>query len=288
MTPSLCGGFLTDKRSLIAFTWTLTTLLTILAMVSAAVMVIHIHTQYRRLDREQQYYDEEDRGDEHLRLLLRQGAFRFLEGGEGEEGEGEGEEGEGEERGSGDDRDEPDDEDEGGEVAMASMTSQSMTFAAVYTICIAIGLLSYGSTAIVGFTSLQGVYIQPCFSSSGSTSKLKLGIFGGAVVFFANLLLVCAVVLGEVRVEDWKDRRDGEEREPYEVEKIAAILAVTCMFLAALYTVFAVLLFLNYGSDDDLEDDVVDPTTHHRHHTPTLPSINNDPRRENFITMDDT
>jgi hypothetical protein len=43
------------------------------------------------------------------------------------------------------------------------------------------------------------VYIAPCFSSAGSP-KLKLGIFGGAIIFFANLLLVCAVIFGEVRV----------------------------------------------------------------------------------------
>lgn len=50
-------------------------------------------------------------------------------------------------------------------------------------------------------------------------------------------------------MEDWNDHRD-EEREPYEVERIATVLAVTCMFLAALYTIFAILLFLYHGSDD--------------------------------------
>jgi len=132
-------------------------------------------------------------------------------------------------------------------------------------------------------------------------------------------------------VEDWTDRRqdngdqqdNNQEREgePYEVERIATVLAVTCMFLAALYTIFAILLFLYYGSEDpkglDLDDDIDEravsggivsvghvPTHHHvhgphhhmtNHHlnksaTAHLPSISHpggDPRRENFITMGD-
>jgi hypothetical protein len=37
--------------------------------------------------------------------------------------------------------------------------------------------------------------------------------------------------------------------EPYAVERIATVLAVTCMFLSVLYAMFAVLLFLAYASD---------------------------------------
>ena len=82
---------------------------------------------------------------------------------------------------------------------LSSVSSNSMTFVALYTMAMAVALSLFGSTAIVGFMSLRGDYIAPCFSSTGS-SKLRLGIFGGAIVVFANLLLVCAVVFGEVRV----------------------------------------------------------------------------------------
>ena len=81
---------------------------------------------------------------------------------------------------------------------MATTSSRSMTFVAVYTMALAVALNLYGSTAIVGFTSLRGDYIAPCFSSEHSS--MKVGIFGGAIVIFANLLLLCAVVLGEFRV----------------------------------------------------------------------------------------
>jgi hypothetical protein len=85
---------------------------------------------------------------------------------------------------------------------LASLSSRSISFVAVYTMAIAVALNLYGSTAIVGFTSLQGVYIAPCFSSSGSMShnNMHVGMFGGAIVIFANLLVVGAVILGEVRV----------------------------------------------------------------------------------------
>jgi hypothetical protein len=69
--------------------------------------------------------------------------------------------------------------------------------------------------------------------------------------------------------------------EPYEVERIATILAVTCMFLSALYTIFAILLFLYLGSDDPVFSEHEDPNK-------PLRSISNDPRRETFITMEDS
>jgi hypothetical protein len=85
------------------------------------------------------------------------------------------------------------------------------------------------------------------------------------------------------QVEDWKEDRDREDMEPYEVERIATILAVACMFLSALYTIFAVLLFLYFGNEEngsgfDEEAVAVKPLT----------TINNsDSRRETFITMQD-
>jgi hypothetical protein len=88
-----------------------------------------------------------------------------------------------------------------------------------------------------------------------------------------------------LQVEDWQDYREGEdnngdqaEREPYEIERIATVLAVTCMFLAALYSIFAILLFLYFGSKDNVEDELITSTKQ-------LSSISNDPRREKFITM---
>jgi len=172
MAPSLCGSFLTDKRSLVAFTWTLTTVLTLVAFVGSAGMMIHQHIQYKQMERyyEEQYYYEQAQQQQNQD--------------DGEQHEGS--------------QDEQNREQYEEYLALASLQSGTMSFVAVYTVFVALGLSLYGTTAIVGFTSLRGDYIAPCFSSG--SSKLKLGMFGGAIVFFANLLLVCAVIFGEVRV----------------------------------------------------------------------------------------
>lgn len=180
MAPSLCGSFLTNKRSLVAFTWTLTTVFTLLAFVASAGMMIHLHTQYKRMEH---YYEEQ-----YLQNQYEQQQEQQQQEGEEEE----------EQQHSGS-QDEYREQYEA-YMALASLQSGTMTFAAIYTMVVALGLSLYGTTAIVGFTSLRGDYIAPCFSSG--SSNLKLGIFGGAVVFFANLLLVCAVIFGEVRVRE--------------------------------------------------------------------------------------
>lgn len=94
-------------------------------------------------------------------------------------------------------------------------------------------------------------------------------------------------------MEDWRNnRRQGEnhdqqaaEQEPYEIERIATVLAVTCMFLAALYSIFAILLFLYFGSKENLEDDELNIMPGNNHPPTTLAAISIDPRREKFITL---
>ena len=56
MSPALCGSFLVDRRSLVAFTWTITTVLTLLAFIIAVVLMVHVHTHYRRMEN---YYQEQ-------------------------------------------------------------------------------------------------------------------------------------------------------------------------------------------------------------------------------------
>ena len=174
MAPSLCGSFLTDKRSLVGFTWTITTVLTLVAFVSALAMVVKVHTHYRRLER---YYEQQWEYSQAQYENNKEGGSQ--DGGQNSA-----------------------DRQIQEYLMLNQLTSSSMTFVAVYTVLMAFALNLYGSTAIVGFTSLRGVYIGPCFSLGGS-SRLRLGVFGGAIVFFANVLLVCAVVFGEVRVSDF-------------------------------------------------------------------------------------
>lgn len=174
---------------MVAFTWSLTTVMTLFAFITAVVLTIQVHAHYRGLKR---YYDGDDwysYDDDNNNNNAGGGRrFRFLQGGE----EGEGEE-------AHNSRDEYQNAVRESYERLANMSGiRSITFVAVYCMLLATGLCLYGSTAIVGFTSLRGVYISPCFDNPGN--KLTVGIFGGAIVLFANLLLVCAVVLGEVRV----------------------------------------------------------------------------------------
>jgi len=222
---------LTSKRSLLAFTWTVTTILTFLAFLLAIAWTIQVHSHYRHLlklygsnsEYSSNYYQEEE--------------------GENNNNNNNNNEQHNEDN-SHDSQDNGEDE---GEINMyiylAQTRSTAMGFVAMYVFGLSLGLVAYGSTAIVGFMSLRGVYIAPCFSSHNQ--KLKVGLFGGAVVVFCNLLLLCGVILGEFRVEDYLDGNDNEDREPYKVERIATILAALCLFLAVLWCIFAILLFLH-------------------------------------------
>lgn len=172
-TPSLCGGFLGDKRSMVAFVWSITTVLTIFAFVTAIILTVKVHTHYKYLER---MYEGDDWYNSYYNNY--------------QNDDGGGENGSEDERYREQIRE--------SYMLLASMSAKSVTFVAVYTMILATALSMYGSMAIVGFTSLRGVYIAPCLPIG--SNKLRVGVFGGMIVIFANLMLVCAVVLGEVKV----------------------------------------------------------------------------------------
>jgi FtsH-binding integral membrane protein len=168
--PSLCGTFLTGKRSLVAFIWTITTICTYLAFILAIGAIIQVHTSYLGIERN---YQEQGESKQNYQ--------------------------QNDDDAGGGDRGSADREQALAQYMwLAALSSTSLTLCAVYIMVMAVALTMYGSTAVVGFMSLRGVYIAPCFSSKGS--RLRLGLFGGAVILFVNLLIVCAVVFGEVRV----------------------------------------------------------------------------------------
>ena len=163
---------------MVAFVWSVTTVLTIFAFATAIVLTVKVHTDYR-------YWQRKYEGDDWYQDS---NSYYNYENNE--------------------DEDENDSEDERYREQIresftlrSSMSAKSVTFVAIYTMILATSLSMYGSMAIVGLTSLRGVYIAPCLTIG--SNKLKVGIFGGMIVIFANLLLVCAVVLGEVKVSDY-------------------------------------------------------------------------------------
>ena len=179
MAPSLCGSVVSSKRSLLAQGWTLTSLLSLAAFVTAAMYAVHVRTHYRRIA--QTYTNNNDDYGYNSNYNC--------DGGDGGEG-----------CRSHDSRDSYDEAYYYN--SLASVSSGSMTFAGIYTATVAVGLSLYGSLAIVGFSSVRGQYIAPCLGVGGTAvqSRIHLGIFMGALILFSCLCLVCAVVFGEFRV----------------------------------------------------------------------------------------
>merc|ERR1719310_325115 len=155
----------------------------------------------------------------------------------------------------------------------------------------------YGSTVVVGFMSLKGEYLPPCFnfrdmsltSTDGDSvsdddsqtgprrlwgEKIHRGIFLGCIVIFSNLMLLCAVIFGELQVQDNYDNYDeqsGRTLFSYRIEKIASIFACTCMVLAFVYILFAVIYTTCGGLSDDTDPAIAADvsawgTTSHHHY----------------------
>ena len=182
MAPSLCGSAVASKRSLLALGWSLTSLLSLAAFITAAIYAVQIRTHYRHIA-----HTYSNNNDDYTYYANN---YNNCEGGGGG-GEG---------CRSHDSRDSQDEAYYYN--SLASVSSGSMTFAGIYTATVALGLSLYGSLAIVGFSSVRGQYIAPCLGGSGTAvqSRIHLGIFMGALVLFSCLCLVCAVVFGEFRV----------------------------------------------------------------------------------------
>mmetsp|Transcript_4023 Transcript_4023/g.6185 ORF Transcript_4023/g.6185 Transcript_4023/m.6185 type:complete len:333 (+) Transcript_4023:205-1203(+) len=248
MAPkAICGNLITSRRSFLALAWTLTTCLSLFSFIVAIFLATRISQQYT------EYRDEY--GNRYLE-----------EGGEGNSGDREGE------GHSNDERDED---------FFSSLThnSRGLLFASVYTTILGLGLSLYGSTVVIGFMSLVGEYIPPCFTFRSMsmeeedpstvdpalgprklwTEKIHRGIFLGSLVIFSNLLILCAVIFGELQVNSNYNNDDDsnlfESMFSYRVERITSVFAATCLMLAFLYIFFAVIYLTCGGMSDD--DDAI-------------------------------
>ena len=90
------------------------------------------------------------------------------------------------------------DEDEYEEPQIA-ITSQAMSFAALWTAILA-GLLAVFGTIVLGVVSPTGTYYACCAQSVHRTTPIGIGAFIGALFMFSNLTLVSAVIFGEFHV----------------------------------------------------------------------------------------
>ncbi len=258
MAPkALCGNLITSRRSFLALAWTLTTCLSLFSFIVAIFLASRINQQYTT------YRDEYGN--------------RYLE--EGGQGQGNGGDREEEERHS-EDRERDED-------FFSSLTqnSRGLLFASVYTTILGLGVSLYGSTVVIGFMSLVGEYIPPCFNFRSMSmeeedpstidpalgprklwaEKIHRGVFLGSLVIFSNLLILCAVIFGELQVNSNYNHDDDynifESMFSYRVERITSVFAATCLMLAFLYIFFAVLYLTCGGMSEDDDDIDVYPSS---------------------------
>ncbi len=151
-----------------------------------------------------------------------------------------------------------------------SVTSRAMAFAILWTAILAILIGIYG-TVVLGFVNVNGRYYWCCSHNVHSTTSMSLGAFIGALLMFANLTLVCAVLFGEFKIRDYRERGEGEgegEREWEEAqaaanERSSAAFSILCIFLTVIYSLFSGLVFV-YSNDllrenqEDIREEVSD------------------------------
>jgi hypothetical protein len=62
------------------------------------------------------------------------------------------------------------------------------------------GIIVIYGTVILGVQSPTGKYYQCCSGNVHRLTPMSLGAFGGSLMMFANLTLVCAILFGEFEV----------------------------------------------------------------------------------------
>ena len=83
-----------------------------------------------------------------------------------------------------------------------ALSSRAMVFAAIWTAVLSGILVIYG-TVILGVRMPTGKYYACCAGNVHRMTPLSLGAFGGSLLMFANLTLVCAILFGEFEVRQF-------------------------------------------------------------------------------------
>lgn len=141
-----------------------------------------------------------------------------------------------------------------------------MVFAAIWTAVLSGILVIYG-TVILGIRMPTGKYYACCAGNVHRMTPLSLGAFGGSLLMFANLTLVCAILFGEFEIRDFNfgaGNRDEQEEDndAYNddgnnvVDQSSFAFSIMCVFFTVMYAAFAALIF--YNSNVLLEESVAD------------------------------
>lgn len=147
-----------------------------------------------------------------------------------------------------------------------AVTSRAMVFAAIWTAVLSGILVIYG-TVILGVQMPTGKYYACCAGNVHRMTPLSLGAFGGSLLMFANLTLVCAILFGEFEIRDFNfgadrqpeeqnDNDDNDDGSDSVVDQSSFAFSIMCIFFTVMYAAFAALVF--YSSDELLEESVAD------------------------------
>jgi len=133
------------------------------------------------------------------------------------------------------------------EEAVIEVTSRAMVFVTLWTMLLSTILGVFG-TVLLGFQTPGGNYFWCCPNKVHTTTPLSLGVFIGALLMFANLTLICAVLFGEFQIRDYQEAEKGDEKEQQMMQNStlsssSLAFSIMCLFLSLLYSGFAALVF---------------------------------------------
>lgn len=122
--------------------------------------------------------------------------------------------------------------------------------------------LGFAGTMVLGVLTPGGTHYT-CFPSKVvQTSPTMIGAFIGSLIMFANLLFICAILFGQFNIRDFsygdeEEERGGKEMQwlnSYAIQKSSTAFSFLCLFLAIMYSGFAVTL---YSSQEELMTEIV-------------------------------
>jgi predicted PurR-regulated permease PerM len=254
MAPVLCTSIST-KQSLLGMGWTITSLMSLVAFITAAVMAGIIYSNANSVaNRYNQYnnynYNYNNNNNNNWNYYNYYWNYNNNNNNNNDNQQGSG--------------------DREGQMyqLLASVSSYSIIFVGIYTAALAMALTLFGGNCVVGFMSLSGDYIPPSWTGTGSekVDTKFFGIFIGALVLLSNLFFIVAVVLGEFQISG-VDERQKEEIGFFAVERTAAVLATIFMSLSVTYLIYSIVVF-SFKDEIIQQQEMVEKQTKQRYQSP--------------------
>lgn len=218
MAPALCS-IVENKRSLVAFLWTA------VSTITAAGFVITLGVAL----------SHDRRGDDYLDDRTNDGD------GDGDNDEGESADQRGYYDASG---------------STVSVASRAMLFAFAWTGASSCSLSLVGSMLLGVVSPFSGELYSCCPSRVVRITPVSMGTFVGALLMYANLTLLCAVLFGQFNIRDRSFREDEQEGDEgrnndvdnyysfseYAARRSSAAFSVLCLASTVSYAAFALVL----------------------------------------------